>query len=154
VTSTLDDGSAGTLRAVIAAAAPGDIIAFDPSLDGQTITLSAGQITIDKGLTIQGPGASLLTLSGNNAGRLFDVAGPGGLNVTISGLTLTGGSADNGGAILNTGDSLTIASTIIENSHATAAGGGVYNQGGALTLQGDTLNGNSSAGPGGGVFIA
>ena len=153
VTSTLDDGSAGTLRAVIAAAAPGDTIAFDPSLDGQTITLS-GEIALDKSLTIQGPGASLLTISGNNAGRIFDVAGAPGINVTVSGLTLTGGSADNGGAVLNAGETLTITSTVINSSHATSAGGGVYNQGGALTLQGDTISGNSSAGGGGGVFVA
>jgi hypothetical protein len=38
VTSNLDDGSSGTLRAVIDAASPGDTIDFDPSLAGQTIT--------------------------------------------------------------------------------------------------------------------
>jgi len=43
------------------------------------ITLTSGQIVIDKGLTIQGPGANLLTISGNNSSRVFNVtaASPG-----------------------------------------------------------------------------
>src|SRR6266567_7292294 len=50
VSSVLDDGSAGTLRAQVAAAAAGDTIAFDPSLSGQTITLGQGEIVINKSL--------------------------------------------------------------------------------------------------------
>src|SRR6266508_4580725 len=73
VTSALDDGSAGTLRAQIAAAAPGDVVVFDPSLNGQTITLSQGEIDIAKDLTLQGPGANQLTVSGNNASRVFNI---------------------------------------------------------------------------------
>ncbi|MGZ4238391.1 MAG: hypothetical protein ACXVWT_20180, partial [Solirubrobacteraceae bacterium] len=38
VTTTADSG-AGSLRAAIAASAAGDTINFDPSLNGQTITL-------------------------------------------------------------------------------------------------------------------
>ena len=103
VTSPLDDGSAGTLRAQVAAASPGDTIVFDPSLAGHTVTLTQGAITIDRSLTIQGPGADALAISGNNASRVFDVDGPGVLNVSIIGLKLAGGSAAGGGAVLKIG---------------------------------------------------
>src|SRR6516162_8242272 len=56
VTSTADSGP-GTLRADIAAAQPGDTIVFSPSLAGQTITLTSGELVVNKSLTIQGPGA-------------------------------------------------------------------------------------------------
>jgi hypothetical protein len=44
VTSPLDDGSSGTLRATIAAAASGDTIVFDNSLNGQTVTLNGNEL--------------------------------------------------------------------------------------------------------------
>ena len=56
VPSAADDGSAGTLRAIIADAQSGDIIRFAPSLAGQTITLTSGELAINKSLTINGPG--------------------------------------------------------------------------------------------------
>src|SRR5262249_45629686 len=65
VTSAADDGSAGTLRAVLAAAQSGDTVGFDPALDGQTITLTQGQLTVGQSLDIDGPGADDLTVSGN-----------------------------------------------------------------------------------------
>jgi len=42
VKSAADDGSAGTLRAVLAAVKSGDTIQFAPALDGHTITLTRG----------------------------------------------------------------------------------------------------------------
>jgi hypothetical protein len=107
VTSAADDGSAGTLRAEIAAAQSGDIINFDPSLGGQTITLISGELAISKSLDIEGPGANQLTVSGNHASRIFDISS--GVTVTIAGMTMTDGLANGsapvlastGGAILN-----------------------------------------------------
>jgi hypothetical protein len=46
---------------------------------------------IDKSLTIAGPGANLVTISGNNAVRVIDIAS-GNLNITLSGLTIANGS--------------------------------------------------------------
>src|SRR5262245_8025051 len=57
VISAADDGSAGTLRAVIAAASPSSVIAFDHRLQGKTITLTKGQLELNKSLDIEGPGA-------------------------------------------------------------------------------------------------
>jgi len=52
----------GSLREVIALAGDGDTILFDSNLNGQTITLTSGQLTITKNLTIDGPGANLLAI--------------------------------------------------------------------------------------------
>src|SRR5947209_7477623 len=83
VTSIADKG-AGSLRADIAAAQNGDTIVFAPSLNGQTITLKS-ELFINKNLTITGPGAGQLTVSGNNNSRVFEVAS--GTQVSLSGLT-------------------------------------------------------------------
>ena len=74
VLSNLDSG-AGSRRAKIAAAASGDTIVFDESLVGQTITLTCGELAITRSLTIDGPGASILTVSGSNTSRVFDING-------------------------------------------------------------------------------
>src|SRR6516165_8107426 len=66
VLNTLDKG-AGSLRDTITNAQSGDTIVFDPRLNGQTITLTSGELTIKKSLDIEGPGASLLGVSGNDA---------------------------------------------------------------------------------------
>src|SRR5262249_43305552 len=93
VLNNLDSGD-GSLRAVIAAAQSGDQIVFDPSLNGQTITLTSGQLAITKNLDIEGLGADQLTVSGNHASRIFNISG--GVTVTIAGLTITDGLAVGG----------------------------------------------------------
>ena len=55
VTNALDSG-AGSLRAAIKAASSGDTIVFASSLNGQTITLTSGELAISKSLDIEGPG--------------------------------------------------------------------------------------------------
>src|SRR5262245_12058244 len=59
VTNNLDNG-AGSLRAEIAAAKSKDTIVFAPSLKGEAITLTSGQLEISKSVTVQGLGAGLL----------------------------------------------------------------------------------------------
>jgi hypothetical protein len=90
VTSAADKGS-GSLRDTITNAKSGDTILFAPSLNGQTITLTSDQLTLNKSLDIEGPGAGLLALSGNDTNRIFDINE--GLTVTINGLTLAHGQA-------------------------------------------------------------
>src|SRR6266852_4116490 len=87
VRNNLDSG-AGSLRAEIAVAHNNDTIVFAPSLDGQTITLTSGELLIQHNLTIAGPGAGQLTVSGNHASRVFEVAATT-RNVTLSGLTIS-----------------------------------------------------------------
>jgi hypothetical protein len=54
VVRTVYDYDAGSLRSVIAQAAPGATITFDPILNHQVITLTEGAITIDKNINILG----------------------------------------------------------------------------------------------------
>lgn len=92
-----------SLREAVAAAASGDTIVFSPLFgQPQTITLKNGQILITHGLTITGPGQMLLTISGNNASRIFLVRSSS--VVSLSGMTITRGATQipedsNGGAI-------------------------------------------------------
>src|SRR5207248_7807597 len=72
VTNANDKGS-GSLRATITNAKSGDTIVFASSLNGQTITLTSDQLTINKNLDIEGPGASLLSISGGDTNRIFNI---------------------------------------------------------------------------------
>ena len=62
VTNLLDSG-AGSLRDEVANTGAGGIVDFQSGLTG-TINLTSGQIAIAKNLTIQGPGAAVITVSG------------------------------------------------------------------------------------------
>jgi hypothetical protein len=128
VTSAADDGSAGTLRAVLTAAQNGDTIKFAHQLEGQTITLTQGQLAVSKSVDIDGLGANNLTISGNAAGRIFDISS--GTDVTISGLTLTDGLATDGAGILNGGDLTLSKDVLLGNVAQGIAGGGLFGDGG------------------------
>jgi hypothetical protein len=105
VTSTADDGSTGTLRSVIAAANAGDTIQFQltfpATIQLTNQTTSFPLITIDKSLTIQGPGPSQLTVSGysdrNGSYDVFNINQPytpvANISVSISGMTIEKGGA-------------------------------------------------------------
>jgi CSLREA domain-containing protein len=65
-----------SLREAITAAMSGDTIVFSPLFnEPKTIALQLGQIMFAKSLSIIGPGRALLSISGNNAGRIFWVEG-------------------------------------------------------------------------------
>src|SRR5262245_51874433 len=71
-----NESGAGSLRHAISNSNsnPGaDTIEFDPTFFGvpRTITLLTGELFITDSLNITGPGAGLLTVSGNNASRVF-----------------------------------------------------------------------------------
>jgi hypothetical protein len=164
VSSLLDTGVAGdgSLRGEILAAQSGDTINFDPSLAGQTIALN-GELAIAKSLDIEGLGADQLTVSGNNASRVFDIST--GVMVTLAGMTISNGMANGsapvcasaGGGILNFG-SLTLSADVLSNnqavgdSHASALGriggavGGALANLGTLTVSGATITANQALG--------
>ena len=179
VTSLLDNGVAGTLRLEVLGASSGDTITFQPGLTG-TIILGGLQLLLDRDLTIQGPGAANLTISGDRMSRVFDV--PMGKTVAISGLTVANGVAFadssgriNGGGIRNAGTLTVTNSTFSGNvgiGNNGSGGGGIYNGGtlavtnstfsgntgsgisndGTLTVAGSTFSGNTSSYGGGGIF--
>ena len=142
-----------TLREAIAAAQDGDRITFKSNLAG-TISLGAGQLLIEKSLTIEGPGAEELAVSAQNASRVFQIGTSStDVSVTLSGLTITDGNAlpATGGGILVMPDSrlALIASFVTLNTALT--GGGIQNEG-RLTLVRSTVAANRSTFQGGGIY--
>jgi len=114
-------------------------------------------------LTIQGLGAQNLTIKGGIHGRVFEVYGA---QVTLAGLTITGGNPSSalgndlfwqyyfdGGGVLNFG-TLTLSSCTVTGNFALnqGNGGGIYN-GGTLTLNGCTVTSNISIN-GAGIYNA
>ncbi|MDF5732690.1 MAG: hypothetical protein PUP92_33045 [Rhizonema sp. PD38] len=69
---------------------------FGSNLANQTINLTSGELTVDKNLTVDGAGTSGLTISGNNASRIFDVTTPGS-SFTLRNLTLANGKSSGEG---------------------------------------------------------
>ena len=159
------DGSIGdgdvSLRDAIALAPAGEVIDF--SVQG-AITLTLGQLVINKNLTIDGPGAGNLTISGNNASRILLIDnGNSSTNaaVEISGLTLahgrivTAASGDLGGAILSRESLILDAMAIIDN-FAENEGGGVYasaSSGGQIAVRNSLITGNRTNWGGGGAYV-
>jgi hypothetical protein len=152
--SNTNDSGPGSLRQALADANDGDTINFDSSLNGQTITLTSGELNVDKDVTITGPGANHLAVDGNAQSRVFYI-NPG-KTVTVSGLTVENGYSDSppgGGGIFNYDATLTVNNCIISGN----SGGGISNDGfrGSATLMvtNCTVSGNSatSAGNGGGI---
>src|SRR5262249_9166914 len=107
---------------------------FDPSLSGQEISLTSGEIVLDKSLDIEGQGgAHLLFIAG---WRAFEVRS--GATVTIANVHLSGVS-ERGGASFNDGGSPTLAQCWVRGfavgpPGGDALGGGIYNAAGALTV--------------------
>jgi hypothetical protein len=143
VTLSSDTLASGSLRQIITDAKPGDEITFDPSLDSETIVLTAGQILLDKNLTISGPAS----ISGNHANRAFEIAN--GSTVQLNGLTLFNGLADQGGVIINHGTT-TISGSTLRGNNANLTGGAIYNDG-SLTLVQTSVVENAAVGGGGGI---
>ncbi len=131
VTSANDSGPC-SLRLALAQICPGGTITFSPALHGQTIALTNGELVIDKNLTLVGPGADRLAVSGNFRSRVLSIASA--VTTRISGLTITDGqvtSATEGGGILSLGR-LTLAecdvrsNRVVFNGVRDANGGGIY----------------------------
>ena len=144
-----------------------DAISFSPALGGGTIGLELGELVITDAVTINGPGASLLTIQAydptpamkNGDGqRIFNINDQTATQqpVTISGLTLTGADLDNkGGAILST-ENLTVVDSILTGNFTKDlngnSGGAIYNDGGTLSVNRTTLS-NNHGGDGGGAIL-
>jgi hypothetical protein len=150
VTRVADDSSAGSLRwAVLGADSAGgsNTVAFDPAhfSTPQSIVLTNGELVLTNGnITIDGPGAGLLTVDGNRFDRVFQVDK--GVTATISGLTIAGGSSTSGGGLYDQGNTTLIGCSIIGNSATN--GGGLYcgrpDGVASLTLTDCTVGGNSA----------
>jgi hypothetical protein len=157
------DGGPGSLRQVVADACAGSTITFNVT----GIIRLQTNIPLTRNLTIQGPGADVMTIQNIAArsatSRIFHVMP--GVTTTISGLKITGGyvlEADGGG-IYNEGN-LTVKDSRIHYNRVTNRSGffgffhgaGIFNNLGAvLTVTDSTISNNYAiAGRGGGIFNA
>jgi hypothetical protein len=165
VVNTIIDGhfppGSGTvsLRDAIAAAdtsASDTAITFDPTVfsSPQTIVLNGSQLDLSNmsKTTITGPPGGV-TISGNNASRVFYVHGSGA--TTLSGLTITKGNSVDGAGIFNSGTLMLTNDTVTGNTATSSTGassnnGGVDNEGTA-TLTKVTISNNTALNSTGGI---
>lgn len=150
VTSSADSGP-GSLRSIVSNACSGATVTFSSTIS--SIVLTGGELVISKSITINGPGANLLSISGNHATRVFTVSA-GASVVNISGLTIKDGSTRpdgtdfyGGGGVLIINGTVNLADLSINGNSATNSGnpngGGVDNEGGTVTITRSTISGNT-----------
>ncbi|TWU51875.1 choice-of-anchor Q domain-containing protein [Rubripirellula reticaptiva] len=157
-----DDYSAGelTLREAVylANVAPGiNTITFGSLFDTvQSINLTAGELQINESLAVIGPGQDLLTIDAQGASRVVNFSSFND-DLSISGLTLTGGqtTGDGGGIIFNSSGNLALTGSTVSDNTSTFRGGGIYTVNGNVNLNSSTVSGNSITGSdayGGGIY--
>lgn len=148
-----------------------NVIRFDPSLAGETITLDNTRLpTVTKRLIIEGPVAGNpdgLTLNGANASRILQAEGskPDAFTLILRNMTLTGGFtiidglAAAGGALRSVNASLELTGIrVVGNSTQGefARGGGIFVADGDLSLTRSVVTNNQTSGPaaeGGGIAL-
>ncbi len=152
VTNTGDSGG-GSLRSAIAdanASATDDSIVFASGVSG-TISLSSGQLAITDEFSIEGPGAGALTVSGSGSGRVFSFAGGTTEDLSISGMTITGGAAANGAGLDLSGRVVTLSDVAVTGNEATANGGGARIDAFGIDVSDATFSANSAGAGFGGI---
>jgi len=165
VTRTEDDFQPGSLRHALTNASNDGVITFALASYPALIRLqgSNGPVVLTRNITIVGPGANLLTLSGDSDGngsadmQLLRVES----RATIAGVTFSKGNA-TGGTAVGVGGAISVGPTgdlilrfcAVTDSEARFWGGGIDVDRGSLVLENCLLRGNSTetgAGLGGGA---
>ena len=139
--TNLNDSGTGSLRAAVTAADanPGSTIDFAHGLHG-TIRLTSGELDITSSMTINGPGANRLAVSGNHSSRIFNVSGSK-TDATISGLTITDGRAsEQAGGILNQDSTLNLSGDVLSDNVVVGSAASVRGRGGAIRNLTGNLN--------------
>ncbi len=160
VTKTADtnDGTCDadcSLREAVAAAnatADNDTVEFDAGVFAapQTIILAGMQLIVSNNgtLTINGPEASELTISGNNVTRVFLINA--GANAVINTVKITSGSSNFGGGFVNLGD-LTVNNVTVTGNTSVNGGGGFRVEPNSTTTINSSIVSNNSSVNGGGI---
>ncbi len=161
IVTTLDDEDDGdlsaddiSLREAILESNPGDTITFDPRLSDGKITLTLGELAVDKSLNITGLGADKLTIDADNKSRVFSVdnGSDTDVDVAIAKLTITGANAgEEGGGGIDNHENLTVNQSIISGNSAKYGGGVLTNDFATTTINNSTIKDNSADSIGGGV---
>ena len=158
VTNTNDNG-VGSLREALANAnllEGTQNITFAPSLQGETITLTSGELTITDSVDIEGIENRGITISGNNSSRVLNINDGNDsdrrIDVKISDVVITEGKTDDignvyysrepiTGGIFNS-ENLTITNSAISGN----TGNGVTIEEGSLNIEESDIENNSDTG--------
>jgi len=147
--SDTGDSGPGTLRQAIADICPGGTIDFGVT---GTITLTSGELAIDKDMTISGPGAANLILDGGGTVQLFQVTGA--TSLTLQNLTLANGAAAGGGALIDNSTATTTITGCVFSGNMASIGGGAIFAAGTMTISDTYFSGNSTPVSYGGAIYA
>jgi len=171
VVNNLDSG-AGSLRQAIADACDASTITFNMASVTSPISLTTAELTINKNLTITGPGSTSLTIERSAAPatpqfRIFNMS-ISSTTVNLSGLTVTnghapdgapggfsGGTGGEGGGIRNVATLVMTDVRVTGNQSGKGGaaeslvgsggkGGGIYNESGTMTMTNCIVSGNRS----------
>ena len=115
-----------------------------------TITLTANLPTIATNINIIGLGATLVTINGADSYQPFLILSS--TTVNLSDITITHGSAEEGGGILNDG-MLTVTNSTFDSNYAHVNGGGIRSAG-KLTVINSTFSANRAENGSGGAIIS
>ncbi|MFL5328249.1 MAG: hypothetical protein ACJ8C4_04990 [Gemmataceae bacterium] len=121
-----------------------DTINFDSTAFNGTPILIGGVMNIVDDVVINGPGKSLLVLSGHDSVQIFNIQSGG--KVNISGMTLTHGKVFSyGGAIAFTNQTVTLNNMTFSNNSALSIGGAINFTSGSLNVTNSTFSSNTAA---------
>jgi hypothetical protein len=154
VTNTAASGPGSLRQAILDANGNPGHDTIDFGVNG-TIVLTDALPAIGDDLTISGPGAEQLSISGDNAYRVFSITN--GVAVTITAVTVRDGYANNGGGIWSAGTLQLNSARIVSNTTGdffwpNGQGGGVFIYQGSATLSGTQVLSNSASSGGGVCF--
>ncbi len=156
VVNSVADAGAGTLRDTITNSHTGNVISFAPALMGKLITLTSGEILINHSLTINGPGAGNLTISGNNNSRIFHVddgSDSSLLTVTLNSLSLVNAKSSVIGGAIDSAENLIVTNSVLSGNTSSSNGGAIeeFSISAGLLLENTQIVNNSATGVGGGI---
>ena len=176
VVDTLEDENDGdfsegdrSLREALLFITEGGTISFAPDLNNGTttdgiITLSLGELIINKTLTINGDldgddSTRDITIDADGNSRVFNINDGNNANIkviNIDSLTITGGVAssdnfqDSSGGGIYSRESLNLTNSTVSGNSADAIGGGIRSNG-PTQITNSTISDNSARGRGGGI---
>ena len=155
-----------TIQALIDAASAGDTILIDPGTYEGSINFQGKDIVVGSLFLTTGDSSyiSQTILDAKQSGSVVRFENNESSGAVLSGLTLTGGHAVEGGGIFISGASPTLSHLLITGNKAyscevgdyfkAASGGGIYMEGGNPSISKVRISENSSEAEGGGIYMS
>jgi hypothetical protein len=137
--------------------------ALKRAVEGDTVHIDAGvfseNLVVDKSITMVGAGIDQTLIDGGQQSTVLRVDGekyPGGMDFSLSGVTLTHGSAARGaGLSVSGGKSIALKDVRVDSNVAYDQGGGILdNYAMEMTLDDVTVSNNITLNEGGGIYFS